>query len=184
MLVVLSQLFHHILSQSNPLFKNSIPLVSDFNEQPEDCEVAKEIDEAAGREVAGGRGVIVGTADEASSTNSDITGDVESSGDGGIAFGVGQLVRDAEATSRESAGDIEGVADEISLGVATCVLFLPLLLLVVAAVLAALKVKSIATTFAHSATTAMASVCDGAREMANFFCPFIVGGLLQICTVR
>lgn len=130
----------------------------------------RDVAEDAGREVAGGGGAAVGTVDEASSTNGDITSDVESSGDGGTAFGAREPVRDAEGTSGESAGDIEGVADETSLGVVTCVLLLPLLLLLVAAVLSALKVKSVATTFAHSATTKVASVCDGAREMANSLC--------------
>lgn len=73
--------------------------------------MAEEIDEAAGREVAGGRGATIGTAGEASSTNGDITSDTESSGDRGIAFGSREAVRDVEATSGESAGDIQGVAD-------------------------------------------------------------------------
>lgn len=141
--------------------------------------MAGEIDE-----MAGGGGATVGTADEASSTNGDITSDAESSGDGGTAFGAREPVRDAEGTSGESAGDIEGVADGTSLGVVTCVLLLPLLLLVVATVLSVLKVKSVATIFAHGATTAMAIFCDGAREMATSVYRFIIGGALQTSTVR
>lgn len=100
--------------------------------------MAEEIDKAAGREVAGGRGATIGTVGEASSTNGDITRDTESSGDGGIAFGSCEAVRDVKATSGESAGDIEGVAEETSLGGVTCVLLLPPLLLVVATVLSVL----------------------------------------------
>lgn len=147
--------------------------------------MAEEMGEAAGRDVTEEAcREVAGTADEASSTNGDIIGDVESSGDGGTAFGAREPVRDAEGTSGESAGNIEGVADETSLGVVTWVLLLPLLLLLVAAVLSALKVKCVTTTFAHSATTAVASVCNGAREMATSVYRFITGGARQACTVR
>lgn len=112
---------------------------------------------SAGGQAAGG--ALVGGEGHGSDTGGDIT------------CGTGESVGGGESTL----GDTEGVEDDASVGAVTCVLLLPLVLLLVAALLSVCKVKSATTTFAHRAMSAVAIVRDGVKGMATSFCRYIGG---------
>lgn len=112
---------------------------------------------SAGRQAAGG--ALVGGEGYGSDTGGDIT------------CGTGESVGGGESTL----GDTEGVEDDASVGAVTCVLLLPLVILLVAALLSVCKVKSATITFAHRAMSGVAIVRDGVKGMATSCCRYIGG---------
>lgn len=136
--------------------------------------------EEAGGEEADGEEAGGGEAGGEVADGASVGGEWYDSGTGGdITCGTGESVGGDEGTL----GDTEGVEDDASVGVVTCVLLSPLVLLLVAALLSVCGVKSATTTFVHGAMSAAAIVRDRIGGVVASFCRR-VGGAPQSRMVR